>query len=122
MVTVLSAERTVPPLAISEYSLILAILFRYPWRATMAAVRVVLPWSMCPMVPTLTCGLFRAKVSFAIAPPQVQYWRPGASNGLAARKGGLSLSNRNNPESCRWDLNPGPPPYQGGALPTELRQ
>src|SRR4051812_48276780 len=25
-------------------------------------------------------------------------------------------------ESCCWDLNPGPPPYQGGALPTELQQ
>src|SRR5438874_13809741 len=24
--------------------------------------------------------------------------------------------------SCCWDLNPGPPPYQGGALPTELQQ
>ena len=26
------------------------------------------------------------------------------------------------PESCRWDLNPGPRPYQGRALPTEPRQ
>ena len=25
-------------------------------------------------------------------------------------------------ESCRWDLNPGPRPYQGRALPTEPRQ
>src|SRR6185312_14531335 len=25
-----------------------------------AAVRVVLPWSMCPMVPTLTCGFVRS--------------------------------------------------------------
>src|SRR5689334_11487117 len=32
----------------------------------MAAVRVVLPWSMCPIVPTLTCGLVLEKISFAI--------------------------------------------------------
>src|SRR5438309_7355853 len=28
----------------------------------------------------------------------------------------------NRPESCLWDLNPGPRPYQGRALPTEPRQ
>ena len=28
----------------------------------------------------------------------------------------------NRPKSCRWDLNPGPRPYQGRALPTEPRQ
>src|SRR4051794_17277913 len=33
----------------------------------MAAVSVVLPWSMCPMVPTLTCGLSRSNFSFATA-------------------------------------------------------
>src|SRR5262245_56081809 len=32
----------------------------------MAAVRVVLPWSTWPMVPTLTCGLVRSNFSFAI--------------------------------------------------------
>src|SRR4051794_17578011 len=31
-----------------------------------AAVSVVLPWSMCPMVPTLTCGLFRSNFCLAI--------------------------------------------------------
>src|SRR5215211_5323517 len=30
-----------------------------------AAVSVVLPWSMCPIVPTLTCGLLRSNFSFA---------------------------------------------------------
>lgn len=30
-----------------------------------AAVNVVLPWSTCPMVPTLTCGLSRTYVFFA---------------------------------------------------------
>src|SRR6478672_9700722 len=32
----------------------------------MAAVSVVLPWSMWPIVPTLTCGLSRSNFSFAI--------------------------------------------------------
>src|SRR5581483_10511799 len=32
----------------------------------MAAVKVVLPWSMCPMVPMLTCGLLRSNFAFAI--------------------------------------------------------
>src|SRR4051812_24036475 len=31
-----------------------------------AAVRVVLPWSMCPIVPTFTCGLDRSNFSLAI--------------------------------------------------------
>jgi hypothetical protein len=30
-----------------------------------AAVRVVFPWSMCPMVPMLTCGLVRWNLAFA---------------------------------------------------------
>src|SRR5882724_7916632 len=33
----------------------------------MAAVSVVLPWSTCPIVPTLQCGLFRSNFAFAIA-------------------------------------------------------
>src|SRR5271170_5203780 len=32
----------------------------------MAAVNVVLPWSMCPMVPMFTCGLLRSNFSFAM--------------------------------------------------------
>src|SRR6476620_6894013 len=31
-----------------------------------AAVRVVLPWSTWPIVPTLTCGLVRSNLPFAI--------------------------------------------------------
>src|ERR1700687_512420 len=34
-----------------------------------AAVKVVLPWSMCPMVPMFTCGLLRSNFSFAMAAP-----------------------------------------------------
>src|SRR5450830_662542 len=32
-----------------------------------AAVRVVLPWSTWPMVPTLTCGLVRSNFFFAMS-------------------------------------------------------
>ena len=32
----------------------------------MAAVSVVLPWSMCPIVPTFTCGLVRSNFCFAM--------------------------------------------------------
>ncbi len=32
-----------------------------------AAVNVVFPWSMCPIVPTFTCGLDRSNFSFAIS-------------------------------------------------------
>src|SRR3954463_942971 len=31
-----------------------------------AAVSVVLPWSMCPIVPTLTCGFVRSNFCLAI--------------------------------------------------------
>ncbi len=31
----------------------------------MAAVSVVLPWSIWPMVPTFTCGLLRSNLAFA---------------------------------------------------------
>src|SRR5918994_2314416 len=34
----------------------------------MAAVRLVLPWSTCPIVPTFTCGLARANFCFPIEP------------------------------------------------------
>src|SRR5258708_25905597 len=32
----------------------------------MAAVKVVLPWSTCPIVPMFTCGLLRSNFSLAI--------------------------------------------------------
>ena len=31
-----------------------------------AAVNVVLPWSTCPIVPILTCGLFLSNLALAI--------------------------------------------------------
>src|SRR5437588_9710108 len=32
-----------------------------------AAVKVVLPWSICPIVPTFTCGLLRSNFSLAMS-------------------------------------------------------
>src|SRR3954452_23084714 len=74
MVTVLVASRTVPPLAMSAYDLTLALPLAAR-TARMAAVRVVLPWSMCPIVPTLTCGLVRVNTSLAIVTPVVSWNR-----------------------------------------------
>src|SRR5437868_12029465 len=39
----------------------------FPRTLVMAAVRVVLPWSMCPIVPIFTCGLLRSNFSFDIS-------------------------------------------------------
>ncbi len=39
----------------------------FSWRTfVIAAVRVVLPWSMCPIVPTLTWGFVRSNFFLAI--------------------------------------------------------
>src|SRR6516162_7478672 len=48
-----------------------------------AAVRVVLPWSMCPMVPMFTCGLVRSNLALATAISLLSYPRrgPGALPG-----------------------------------------
>ena len=35
-------------------------------QGVIAAVNVVLPWSTCPIVPILTCGLFLSNLAFAI--------------------------------------------------------
>src|SRR6476660_4132255 len=37
----------------------------FAWIAVIAAVRVVLPWSTWPMVPTFTCGFVRSNLFFA---------------------------------------------------------
>src|SRR5262245_4860556 len=72
MVTVLRSSRSVPPLAISLYDLTLRSGLHFAAeRMTRAVVNVVLPWSMWPMVPTLTCGFVRSKTSLAIVPPLV---------------------------------------------------
>src|SRR5262245_44174783 len=61
----------------------------------MAAVRVVFPWCTCPVVPTLTWGFVRSNFSLLMRSPRKWSRLPG--------------------------LNWRPRPYQGRALPTELR-
>src|SRR6478736_5707499 len=62
-----------------------------------AAVRLVLPWSMWPIVPTLTCGLLRSNFFLATGPSHSKDWggcvppdgsgstRGGAQNGIRTR-------------------------------------
>src|SRR3954447_20519306 len=60
-VTVLVASRRWPPADISSYDLADTVSGnRWADRADRAAVRVVLPWSMWPIVPTLRNGLARS--------------------------------------------------------------
>src|SRR5437870_3707228 len=42
--------------------------FAFDSTLVIAAVSVVFPWSMCPIVPTFMCGLDRSNFSLAIAP------------------------------------------------------
>src|SRR4030095_10370420 len=41
----------------------------------MAAVRLVLPWSMWPIVPMFTCGLLRSNFFLATGPVSLHYLR-----------------------------------------------
>src|SRR5918997_1061561 len=71
-----------------------------------AAVSVVLPWSMCPMVPMLTCGLVRSNL--ALATGFLSSWcRSGARTlGWACwgRAGGHPARRvtRRSPSRCPW--------------------
>src|ERR1700756_3342754 len=56
----------------------------------------------------------------------VRFGRPPQRSGAGTAEPDIHRPRRRaedpEPESCRWDLNPGPRPYQGRALPTEPRQ
>jgi hypothetical protein len=52
-----------------------------------AAVRLVLPWSMWPIVPMLTCGLVRSNFFLATRPFSLHF-RRGYAAGLTPRAGG----------------------------------
>src|SRR4051794_30098791 len=101
---------------------------------------------MCPMVPTLTCGFVLVNVSLAMCysafsaslksksirrepfqqpHPPTRSISDGHPNDRGQPLGTSCVTPEclgNRPKSCRWDLNPGPRPYQGRALPTEPRQ
>src|SRR5258705_13426926 len=76
-------------LATSSYEMYLA----HPLSAdtlVSAAVRVVLPWSMCPMVPTFTCGLLRSNFSLAMSTILVSR----VSYALSVYSAGADVQNR----------------------------
>src|ERR687892_356631 len=53
-----------------------------------AAVNVVLPWSMCPIVPMFTCGFVRSYFALAMGAPPTPLASASAGHGLAGRLGG----------------------------------
>jgi hypothetical protein len=54
-----------PPFAMSAYLISFARPF-FDCTFTKDAVSVVFPWSMCPIVPTFTCGFVRLNFSLAM--------------------------------------------------------
>src|ERR1041384_2741355 len=96
-----------------------------------AAVSVVFPWSTCPIVPTFTWGLVRSNLALAMAPCPLEFRVK-----TEGRKDGTTEGRRRSsvvfpsfppcvfpsPSSSRAELNRLPHPYQGCALPTELRE
>ena len=144
MVTVLVASRTVPPLAMSEYAFALAWPLRGQDRQQSgrqgrlavvdvpdrADVDVRLSSGECFLghVFSAFSAFLKSSLRRAIRskphPPARSILgrlcqRPGPT---AAHVFHHARTLGNRPKSCRWDLNPGPRPYQGRALPTEPRQ
>src|SRR5436190_21792839 len=54
-----------------------------------AAVSVVLPWSMCPMVPMFTCGLVRSNLALATGSLLESLTRTSVCSGWSATAVGL---------------------------------
>src|SRR5215468_2460391 len=99
----------------------------------MAAVRVVFPWSTCPMVPTFTWGLVRSNFSLLMCSsiPNLEWspdpglnWRPHPYQGCAlpTELSGLAacLVLRTSCWSGKRDSNPRHSAWKADALPTEL--
>src|SRR6266487_1404938 len=63
MAMVMPRARSSGALSISANDVNLALPFM-PRTLVIAAVKVVLPWSTWPMVPTFTCGFVRSKIFF----------------------------------------------------------
>ena len=72
----------------------------------MAAVSVVLPWSMWPMVPTLTCGLVRSNffLPMAFSVPLLLVLLAGShlSSGGPAHDRALATISSARPEGSCW--------------------
>src|SRR5712692_2050904 len=78
-----------------------------------AAVSVVLPWSMCPIVPMFTCGLLRSNFSFAIVCyPQCAHHTQSLERGTGFEPATIGLEGRDStaelpPHAFRPNLEPG---------------
>src|SRR5881392_1135641 len=66
MAIVMPRSRSSGALSIWSKAIYLLLALALASTLVMAAVRVVLPWSMCPIVPTFTCGFVRSNFFFAI--------------------------------------------------------
>src|SRR5678815_5335371 len=80
---VIPRSRSSGALSIDPYSRTAIVLFFVCSTFVIAAVNVVLPWSMCPIVPTFTCGFVRSYFAFAMMWPPTRLARPGATRRLA---------------------------------------
>src|SRR5688500_13998507 len=92
-----------------------------------AAVSVVLPWSTWPIVPTFTCGFLRSNFSLDMAAclaDCVVVATAFVESAAADRRSSVLavMDDRTSKWCSRMESNHRPPPYQGGALPTELRE
>src|SRR3989442_5191488 len=63
---VIPRSRSSGALSIDPYSRTAIALFFVCSTFVIAAVNVVLPWSMCPIVPMFTCGFVRSYFAFAM--------------------------------------------------------
>src|SRR5881628_2039429 len=63
---VIPRSRSSGALSIDPYSRTAICLFFVCSTFVIAAVSVVLPWSMCPIVPMFTCGFVRSYFAFAM--------------------------------------------------------
>ncbi len=72
-------SRSSGALSIEPYSRTAICLFFVCSTFVIAAVNVVLPWSMCPIVPTFTCGFVRSYFALAISLTSVDGGGPGKS-------------------------------------------
>src|SRR6187397_1393289 len=88
-----------------------------------AAVSVVLPWSIWPMVPTFTCGFERSNFSFAIAlRPSLFGWRGPLHPAKLARSWGPSAPCRSLAllQSHRGETAPHQTWMAGGRSPRQI--
>src|SRR5438093_209300 len=82
MAMVMPRSRSSGALSIWSKAVYLLAALKVASTFVIAAVSVVLPWSMCPIVPTFTCGFVRSYLAFAmISLPPTLWFSAGSSAG-----------------------------------------